>query len=287
MRKTGDSLWSSIAKGEDPEEMYNTNQFTFNAAVAARYIEGHLKLKDHPYNKENLKGKSVVEFLADNGVKLLFENPEAERGQEGLYRLYHPDHMYHFIKKVGSSKIKLTIDFEHMLAHKVDPEQALKKLPNDFGSYIELFHLGEPKPYWGTAHIPIPLGSQAQEILYKWIYWLREKGFKDGIMIFERGGGRTGQGRSPFEVFEHSVWVLRQIAAFLDKDTKPDELPPEFFGMSFDNKDVWTRQLVTMREHAWDPLHDVLAVPEEKHTFLSRAAVEKGKAAEWERRKHR
>ncbi len=282
MKEQGDPLWTQIVGSERPEEAYNTKPKEFNAAVAARYIEGHIKEKKN----KDLEESTVKDFIKDKEIYVLFENPEAGQGHEGLYRLYDPLQGYHLIKKIGSPYVKMTIDFEHMLTQRIDPNDFVKKAPSDFGKYIKLFHLGEPKPYH-PAHIPIPLGSQAQEILYKWIYELRKKGFTDGYMIFERGGGRTGGGKTPFEVFEHSVWVLRQIAKFLEQDTEPGNLPPEFFGMSFDNKDVYSRQLVTIREHAWDPLHDVLSVPEEKHTFLSRAAVEKGKAQEWERRKFR
>ncbi|MBI2579848.1 MAG: hypothetical protein HYW27_03025 [Candidatus Aenigmarchaeota archaeon] len=106
-------------------------------------------------------------------------------------------------------------------------------------------------------------------------------------MIFERGGGRAGSSRSSFEVFEHSVWVLRQIAKYLEQDVEPQELPPEFFGVSEQNKDVYARALVTVREHAYDPLKDLFVIPEEEHTFLSTAAVQKGKAEQWGRRKFR
>ena len=105
--------------------------------------------------------------------------------------------------------------------------------------------------------------------------------------MFERGAGRAGSGRSPYEVFEDSVIALRQIVAYLPKDIEPKKLPPEFFGISASNPDVWARQQVAMREHAWDPLEGMLQVPEEKHTFFGKSAVDKGKAQEWEKRKFR
>ncbi|MEM7821799.1 MAG: hypothetical protein QXX38_03260 [Candidatus Aenigmatarchaeota archaeon] len=37
-----------------------------------------------------------------------------------------------------------------------------------------------------------------------------------------------------------------------------------------------------MREHAFDPLRGLIAMPEETHGFFGRAAVEKRKAEEWE-----
>ncbi|MBI2578220.1 MAG: hypothetical protein HYW26_00765 [Candidatus Aenigmarchaeota archaeon] len=282
MKEAGDPLWTSIVGNLTPEEAYNDKPLQFNAAVAAKYIEGHFAA----VKNKDLDGKTVKDFVGDKELYILFENPEAGAGQEGLYRFFNPLEFYHLIKKISSPYFKMTIDFEHMLTQRIDPDKLVKDAPEDFGKQIKMLHLGEPKPYH-PAHIPIPLGSQAQEVLYKWIFAFRKKGFSDGYLIFERGAGRRPGDQSAFNVFEHSIWVLRQISKFLDNDTEPDQLPPEFFGMSFDNKDIWARQLVTIREHAWDPLHDVLAIPEEKHTFLGGEAVRKGKAQEWEKRKFR
>ena len=287
MIEIGDPMWTNVVKTSSVQDAYNSHVKEFNEAVAMKYIEGHMTVKDHPHNKKFLDGMSALEYAKAKGVKLLFENPEAGQGREGLYRLYDFRSAYHLAKKLHSSAFMFCVDFEHMMAQNLNPYDVIKDLPNDFGKHIFLFHLGEPKPYFGTAHIPIPLGSQAQEVLYKWIYDIRKKGFDSGYVIFERGGGRAGNSRSSFEVFEHSVWVLRQIAKYLEQDMKPEELPLEFFGISEQNKEVYARELVTIREHAYDPLKDVFIIPEEEHTFLGRAAVEKGKTEQWGRRKFR
>jgi sugar phosphate isomerase/epimerase len=291
MKDKGDPLWKNIAKNADPTESYTNDQKGYNCAVACAYIEGHLLAKDHDFNKKYLGGKSILEFINEKKIYLLFETPEVESSHvgslEGLYRAFDPLQFYHFIKKMGSPYIKFCIDFEHTLSQKLRPGDIIEMAPADFGKHVYLIHLGEPKPYMGKAHIPLSIGSLGQEIIYEWLYSLRKKGFTDGYMIFERGSGRGGQGRSAAEVFESSVWVIRQLVTFLDKEVKPDDLPPEFFGISEDNKLTWSRQLVEMRNHAWDPLEGLLLIPEEKHTFLSKAAVEKGKAQEWEKRKYR
>lgn len=287
MIETSDPLWKSVVKTDAVQEAYNSHVKEFNEALSMKYIEGHLTLDDHPFNKKYLDGLSVLKYAEKKGIKLLFENPEAGQGREGLYRLYDVRAAYHLMRKINSPVLRFCIDFEHMMAQNLNPDEVIKDAPKDFGKYIFLFHLGEPKPYFGTAHIPIPLGSQAQEILYKWIHALKKKGFESGYMIFERGGGRAGSSRSSFEVFEHSVWVLRQIAKYLEQDVEPAELPPEFFGISEQNKDVYARELVTIREHAYDPLKDLFIIPEEEHTFLSAAAVQKNKAEQWGRRKLR
>lgn len=287
MKERSDPLWGSIAEGKDPEPLYFRDENAFCAAVASKYIVGHLTLKDNKSNEEFLDGMSIKEWCEKKKLYLLLENPESGEGAEGLYRLFHPKHFYHTIKQLGSPFIRVTIDFEHMVSQQLNPDDVLPELPGDFGKMIVLFHLGQPVPYGGTAHIPVSRGSLAQEQIYRWLYWLRKKGWNEGYIMFERGGGRTGQGKLPLEVFEDSVQALRQIAKYLEKDVKPEELPLEFFGISMENEPVFARQVVTIREHAWDPLEGMLQVPEEKHTFLSKTAVEKGKAQEWERRKFR
>ena len=287
MKERGDYFWSSIARGQDPQKLYFEEENEFCAAVASKYIEGHIVLKDHWVNKKFLDGMSIKEWCEKHKLYLLLENPESGEGAEGLYRLFHPNHFYHTIKKIGSPFVKVTIDFEHMVSQKLDPDDVLPKMPGDFGKMILLFHLGQPVPYGGMAHIPISRGSLAQEQIYRWLYWMRKKGWTKGYIMFERGAGRAGSGRSPYEVFEDSVIALRQIVAYLPNDIEPKKLPPEFFGISASNPDVWARQQVAMREHAWDPLEGMLQVPEEKHTFFGKSAVDKGKAQEWEKRKFR
>ncbi len=294
MKSTGDFLWSNIVKSDiGIDEAYATKSREFNAAIASKYIEGHLKVKDNEFNKKHLNGMSVLEWCEKHKIVIAFESPEVEMAHElggqaeGIYRLFHPCDAYFFVKKMNSPSVRLCIDFEHTMAQKIDIDKVLDEVPDDFGKYVFLFHLGEPKPYQGKAHIPIPMGSQAQEIIYNWLYKMKKKGFENGILIFERGGGRSGGGKTPFEVFEHSVWVLRKFSEFLEKNIKPDDLPPSFFGIAEDEKDIFARQSVIIREHAWDPLEGVLMIPEEKHGFLGKSAVDKGKAKEWDKGRFR
>jgi sugar phosphate isomerase/epimerase len=289
MRTTSDILWTVICRNWNVDEAYHGHPEEFNAALSAKYLEGHFLRKDHPANQRWLNGMSVLEWCAAKRMYLLLEMPHSQQGQEGLLRFFHPDHMLVLAKKLNNPYVKLTIDPEQTMAQNINFDEYVKKMPEDIGKFIQMFHLGEPVPYWGTAHIPIQLGSPGQEVLYRWLFEFRKRGFKDGIILFERGGGRGGKGggATTFEVFEQSVLALRQIARCLDLGIKPDELPLDFYGISEQNEPVYKRQAVTVREHAWDPLEGVLSVPEEKHTFLSGAAVQKGKAQEWEKRKFR
>jgi hypothetical protein len=293
--ETNDPLWTNIVgstNGGNPEDKaewaYVNKHGQFNAAVAAKYIEGHLIIKDNEFNTKVLGGMSILEFCEKHNLKILLEMPQSGEGVEGLSRLYNPLETIHLLRKLNSPILLLTIDFEQTMGQRIDIDNDLiPKMPPDFGKYIYLLHLGEPVTYFGTAHIPIAIGGHGQEVLYRWIYALRKTGFKDGILIFERGGGHSGQGKGSFDVFEESVKAIRQIIKYVEKDINPQELPPEFYGISFENKDVYARQVVTMRDHAWDPLEGLLMQPEEKHGFFSRGAVEKGKGEIWEKRKWR
>lgn len=288
MYKKGDNLWSTIGGGEDPDKLYFRDEQAFCAAVASKYIEGHVNAKNN-VNKKYMGGMSIKEFCEANKIYLLFENPEANPGVEGANRLFDPRHTYYTIKNIKSPYIQMCVDFEHMVSQALDPDDVFPKLPNDFGKIVKLWHIGQAVPYGGTAHIPIARGSIAQEQIYRWMYEIKHKGCDNAYMLFERGSGRGG-GRGTnqnYEVFEDSVLSLKQISGYLEKDIHPNHLPPEFYGISSANKDVWARQVTTIREHAFDPTEGLLSVPEEKHTFLGRNAVDKGKAQEWEKRKYR
>jgi len=281
MKDQRDPLWENICGG-DPVTAYRDKHGDFNAAVASKYIEGHLLRKDHRANKDLLDGMSIKEWCEKKGIYLLFETAHAAEGMEGLIRLYSPLHAYHLIRKLGSPYIKQCIDFEHMLANKLEPDDVIKKLPEDAGKQIFLFHLGRPIPYFGTAHASIPRGSHAQEHVYRWLWMLRNKGFKDGYMIYERGGGQT-----PLEVVQDTVQTLRLIAEELEKGTKPDELPASFYGVAEQNEAVFARQRVAIKDNFMAPITGLISIPEETHTFLGKAAIEKGRAEEWKKGKYR
>jgi hypothetical protein len=281
MADQNDPLWFNICGGK-PSEVYIPKQAEYNAALSAKYIEGHLTSKWHDYNKELLGGMSIQEFCNAKGIYLLFEVPETSEGQEGIYRFFNPLHAYHMIKKLGSPYVKLCIDFEHMLAHKLVPDEIIAKMPGDAGKQILLFHLGRPIPYFGTAHVPISRGSHAQEVIYKWLWALKQKGFAGGYMIYERGGGNT-----PMEVMQDSVLALRLIANELEKGTKWDELPSSFYGVAEQNEAVFARQRVSIRDNFMAPITGLISIPEETHTFLGKAAIDKGRAEEWKKGKYR
>ena len=75
--------------------------------------------------------------------------------------------------------------------------------------------------------MPIEVGSADQRHIYKWLYELGQKGFGEGVLIFERGGGQH-----PGEYVKTSIQAIRLIVEQLEKDTNPNKLPIEFFGVS-------------------------------------------------------
>ena len=267
------------------------------AAVAARYIIGHFQTKPTEEYIEEKKRilatndleefyyKSPFEKMNILKVYITFEPPEAMEGYEGMQRIIHIDDIYRLVKamNVFSPYVKIMIDFEHLLHNGIDPEKEIPLLPDDVGKFILGCHVGAPKPLH-PAHAPIDVGSEAQRIIYKWLYMLRKKGFTQGLIIFERGGR---PGAPPGEFLRTTVTALRLIVEFLEKDTDPKKLPPEFYGVSTSGFLSPERQLAVIREHAYDPLKGLIMVPEEEHGFFGRAAVTKGKAEEWKRGRYR
>ena len=297
-----DPLWEKIVGRKymtgpgDSLKAYVEKPVQFNAAVAAKYLQKHFGMKNILHKNHPMNEKSIVDFCEEKDIKLLFECPQSGEGVEGLSRFFHPIHSYHFVKSMNSPAVMQCIDFEQEMGQGTDldflfddskkDDIKTEPLPADFGSNVYLLHLGTPIPYFGTAHIPIALAERGSDAIYRWIYNLRMRGYKDGIIIFERGAGR-GSGQNHFQIFEYAIFMLRQMVKYLNKDVAPKDLPPEFFGMDEKNKEIYSRQLILIREHAWDPLEGLLKIPEEKHTFLGNNAVESGKAQQWDKAKYR
>jgi len=216
-------------------------------------------------------------------MPIVLETPMAHRGVEEWLRLPNPVQMYHLVEEIGPDYIQLAMDFEHMLSIRLEPEKVIKMLPDGGGEHVMVIHAGYPAPLT-PAHIPIPLGSEQQMYLYKMMYELRKKGFgkgkKDFFIIFERGGGR--------DPVQQSITALKLIVEYLEKEVEPDKLPKAFFGISPELPISEKRQWVNLFHHALDPIKGMLKIPEEEHTFMSRAAIEAGKRPEeWKKEEYR
>ncbi|MEM7821299.1 MAG: hypothetical protein QXX38_00555 [Candidatus Aenigmatarchaeota archaeon] len=233
-------------------------------AVSAKYIWGHL-------NPIDPKFKDPKKYIENSGIVLVLESPMGGRGIEEWLRFYNPAHIYHLAEIVGKKYIQIALDLEHMLSLRLDPEIVIDLFPKNGGEYVKVIHAGWPSTL-APAHVPIPLGSEQQQYLYKIYYKLREKGFgldpkEDVYIIFERG---------PFPI-QQTIVALKKIVEFLEKNIKPEDLIkyPEFFGIEMKEIASFERQKAIISEHFFDPLKDLLAVPEEKWSFLGKEAMGK------------
>ncbi|MEM7824883.1 MAG: hypothetical protein QXO27_02820, partial [Candidatus Aenigmatarchaeota archaeon] len=258
------------------------------AMVSCRYILGHFEApplpeylsemlqKDPERGKDPFYKKSAIDKLKEVKVTLVFENPElAETGTEGLQRIIRGKHMYNFVKAaeqmLKTDLIRLLIDFNHWVHNAIDPGkefELLKKEAPDFGKYVKAVHIYEPWPL--HEHAPFDIPSDEQLKIYRWLFQARQLGFKDGILVFERGGGEN-----PLQIARTVIPALREVIKNLEKDVDPKKLPLEFFGISPEGVLSPERQMVIIREHARDPLKGLIIAPEEEHTALGKAALEK------------
>ena len=265
----------------------------FYGAIGAKFLEGHTKkifewLYGDYINKE-LKGKPELIEIAKK-LRIMFETPDArDPTHAGLFVLWQQKQIYVAVKnirkKLKTDKVWMLVDFEHMATQGVDPikdmEDIMKKIPN-FGTLAGAVHANAPNP--GHAHLPLEIGDVR---VYKLLWMLNKTGFtkdpegrdKLAYVIYERGGGD--------DPFKQSIDTLRLCLTYIQKGVHPDNLPVEFFGMKGPVAGDIVRQEQIMREHAWEPLKDLLEMNEEEWGLLSSSAVKKGKAKEWEKAKNR
>lgn len=276
-----DPLWIDIVgkKAVFDGKMYYSFQ-KWVPAVTAKYIWGHF----NPLPKITGKySKSVGAFedpkplLEKYDLKWVFEPEMGRTGWEKHMRLVNIPHIYNMVKAIGHPNIKVAIDIEHLLSAGEDPIKNIEKLPYGAGKDIYVIHVGWPTPH-SPAHIPLYLGSEAQQYIYDALYKLRQKGWKDGIIIFERGGGD--------DPVQTSVLAIRKIIKYLVKDVPLDKLPEDFYGLDPNGPEV-SRQRVNIQMHAYEPLKGLITQPEEEHGLLGKTAIEKGKGEEWKKEKYK
>ncbi|MCD6381936.1 MAG: hypothetical protein J7L43_03080 [Candidatus Aenigmarchaeota archaeon] len=300
--KNKDPMWKYVV-GEDRDPYYTAKKCDREmgnvkpkdieflkkvvTAVAGKYIEGHLKSKTPQYavKDRNLKTgeivyKSVYEFCDENKITIYIETNMPAHGAEGELRIIRAIDHINICKAIdGGKRVNYCIDFEHLLTNLIDPIKEARELAEKYpgsGKYITNLHVNAPRPFMG-AHAPIEPISHDIYIIYKFMYYLKKAGMDNTYVIWEMGS---------YGVRQSAIAFRNIIKALTHKPEPipPEELPPEFFGI---DKNFKTRQFTTVRLHAFDPLRGLLHVPEEEWTMLGRAAVEKGKAREWEMRKYR
>ena len=252
-------------------------------------IENELKIINPP-NREKHK-KELMEILKD--LVIAIEEPDArDPSYAGRYMLWRTKQIYVAIKHTRRmlkeednphwDKIMLLVDFEHISTQGVDPLDEITDLVRvvpDVGKYIKTVHCNRPSPL--HSHFPLELGD---DLVYKLLWMLTNAGLgKDHTvyLVFERGGFK--------DPFRQAVTVLRLCVRFLQKNTHPDKLPDEFYGVYPRGLLAEERQWVTVFQHRMDPLKGLIKIPEEDYTFLSRAAItELGKKPEeWRKEEYR
>lgn len=271
----------------------NDRQFKefWYATMGAKYLEGHMAAALKYLNGGLLtyiKNLSINEsekpklMEIAKKLKITIEMPDARDPRyAGQYILWHPKQVYAAIKTirktVKTDRVFMTIDWEHIAGQGVDPIleiKNLKRIAPDFGTFVLSVHSNAPNPL--HAHYPIELGDME---VYRLNYFLRETGFGkqhgyDVYLWFERGGGD--------DPFRQSVDALKLCAKFLEQNIPPENLPEEYFGLKLTGLDFW-RQEAIMRDHRFEPLKDLLEIPEEEWGMLSSVATKKGKTKEFKK----
>ncbi|MEM7822714.1 MAG: hypothetical protein QW703_00505 [Candidatus Aenigmatarchaeota archaeon] len=274
---------NSLMRAWEIAEKENDRRFKefYYGVVGAKMLEGHTKKILEWIEKEliakEFKGKPELQDIAKK-IIITYEMPDARDPMHaGLHILWSPRQLYVAIKairsKLKADRVWMLMDYEHIATQGIDPikemEEVIKIAP-DFGKYVLAVHSNTPNPL--HAHEPIEIGD---ERVYKLLWFLRKTGFgrdKTVYLIFERGGAK--------DPFQRSVEALRLVAEYLEKDVEPKELPMEFYGMKGPVAGDIKRQMQIIREHAWEPLKDLLEMPEEEWTLLGQTVIKKGKKPE-------
>lgn len=280
----------------------------YYGVIAAKYLQGHVIRAVEWMNDERFglrrdirdeinsiifdskKREQEEKILFENikKLKICFETPDARNPElAGRFMLWKTKQIYLAVKharleleknpktKSHAKNIFMIIDWEHVATQGVDPFyeaedfiNAIKILGDEnAGDLILGVHANYPSPL--QPHKPIEIADRP--IIYALLYKLRKIGFgKNQIayLLFERGGGENP--------FKGSIIALRTIADELEKETPPDQLPIDFYGISEGTRD-FARQIVIIKEHALDPLKGLLKVSEEDYTFLGTTAIKAGK----------
>lgn len=285
----GDFYWPD--KAWEEAEKKNDRRFKefFYAAVAAKYLEGHIKrvtewmdttlISEIKALKLEREGDREKLLRSVKNLKLCFESPDArDPSVAGLYLLWSPRQIYAAIKTarrvLKTTRPMMLMDFEHVATQGIDPildMEEVIRIASDYGKYVLSVHCNPPNPLHSMQ--PIELGDIR---VYQLLWFLRKTGFgtegRPGYMIFERGAAK--------DPYAKSVETLRLCVTSLEKNTHPNELPAEFFGMKGLVAGDIVRQRQIIKDHFYEPIKDLLEMPEEEWGALSQAVIKGGRKPE-------
>ncbi len=261
--------------------------------VGAKFLEGHMRkllewmddeekglkkeIDDMNYSDEE---KEKLKKTVDS-IVIAIESPDARDPQHaGLHILWEPRQIYAAVKVIrrfAGDRVAMLIDWEHVATQGIDPMTAFKditKTYGDFGALVVAVHSGQPNPT--HAHEPLEIGDVN---VYTLLWYLRRTGMgkedRTAYIIFERGAGD--------DPYRQSIEFLKLCIKFLEMDTQPEDLPLEFFGMAGPTTADIRRQMQIVREHAEEPLKDLLEMSEEEWGIFSEAAKKKGRLDVWKK----
>ncbi|MFB6265914.1 MAG: hypothetical protein ABEI07_02410 [Candidatus Nanohaloarchaea archaeon] len=286
------------------------------AASTGAYVWGHFTQVPPGYEQEG----PLVKMLDDAEVYWSFESHMAGPAENA--RIWKPKDMIEVVKAINETPVeyedengnkveeafertRITIDMEHIASQKVDPmwvvdppeeveeEEGYKGLEEGDGRYVMINHVTHPYiTEEGHQHGPIRRGDT---LVYRYIYTLVEKGMCTDedlptVVMYEIGTEK-----------DETLYNLRLILNMIEHGIGPDELEGEnateiinkdepenlkeyliqkFFGVTdTEVQHEWQE----IHEHALDPLEDLLEAPSGTHTWMGRAATERGaRPEEWQ-----
>ncbi|MBW6462380.1 MAG: hypothetical protein K0B07_05020 [DPANN group archaeon] len=269
------------------------------AAVSAKYIQGHLDRpmetdrnlyleSSKPGEKNHFKGsmdrqeknimidsskvmvfeniKSIYRYMFDEGVHFFIETQdvlnEEWRGKVRIMSLTdHIEIIKAFKDHYGFDNVSYTMDFEHLTGNLLNPRQQIALLEGDDAKYISMIHINPPSGAQGLHKI-IKKMSFDVEYIYNWLYVLKDKGMKAAYLVWEVGKD-TGGG-----TYEAPL-ALRALAGELKKNTKPTELPEQFFGI---DANFYAMQVQAIKAHGLDPMRDMFFYKPADFTFMGNIA---------------
>ncbi len=268
-------------------------------AVSAKYIQGHL---DRPMETDiNLylesskpEEKNYFKGSLNRQLKNMRKNPNGGDGPDNMYSIYkymHNEGVHFYIEtqdvlnEEWRGKVRImsltdhieiikafhehykfdnvsyTMDFEHLTGNLLNPRQQIELLDKGDAKYISMIHINPPSAAQGLHKI-IKKMSFDVEYIYNWLHVLKGKGMSGAYFVWEMGKD-TGGG-----TYEAPL-ALRALAGELKKNTKPTELPEQFFGI---DANFYAMQVQAIKAHGLDPMREMFFYKPADFTFLGNMA---------------
>ncbi|MDY6761439.1 MAG: hypothetical protein SVY41_00150 [Candidatus Nanohaloarchaea archaeon] len=317
----GDWLYGATDEEEAAMDQPRDEEDLIAAATGA-YVWGHFTQVPPGYDRE--RDKSLLKLLEEADVYWSFESHMAGPAENA--RIWKPKDMIEVVKAINSTPVevktgdgdweeraidrtRITIDMEHIATQKIDPmwvvdpgeegeDEGYNGLDDGDGEYILINHVTHPYiTEEGHQHGPIRRGDTR---VYRYIHKLVEKGMtKDEdlptVVMYEIGSEK-----------DETLYMLRLILNMIEHGIDPDQLRDDaaaeiinkeepadleeyliqkFFGVTdTEVQHEWQE----IHQHALDPLEDLLDTASGGHTWMGRAATERGaRPEEWDEEEYR